>query len=273
MTTAHQKAPASCPAFATDAWASLATDTGDATPMFDPSTLDGLPLPARRYLAGALPDGVALSSTVVLGMEGEIRLGGRWLPFAADQILRAGVGLVWAPVVGGRLLRFTGADVLTPRDARMEFRLHGRIPVANATGHDVRRSAQGRLATETVAWLPQALTPQRGARWRAVDDERAIVTVTAAGADIDIDVEVAINEQGQLRSLGLQRWNDSAKPPALAPFGGSVDATHTTPNGVRIAGAGTVGWDWGTAGQRDGEFFRYRITAATYDAPSREGSP
>ena len=31
---------------------------------------------------------------------------------------------------------------------------------------------------------------------------------------------------------------------------------------MRICGSGTVGWDWGTADQGDGEFFRYRITGA-----------
>ncbi len=267
--TAHQKG--SRPSFATEAWASLAAHGDDAVPVFDPSTLHGLPPPARRFLARALPDGVALSSTVELEMEGEIKLGGRWLRFTADQILRAGVGFVWAPVVGGPILRFIGADVLTPRDARMEFRFHGRIPLVRVTGPDVRRSAQGRLAAETVVWLPQALTPQRGARWRAVDDERAVLTVNAAGEDVD--VEIAVDENGQLRSLGLQRWNGSAKPPAYGPFGGSVDSTHTAPNGVRIAGAGTVGWEWRTARQRDGEFFRYRITAATFGAALRKGSP
>jgi hypothetical protein len=33
---------------------------------------------------------------------------------------------------------------------------------------------------------------------------------------------------------------------------------------VRIASGGTVGWDWGTPGQVEGEFFRYRITSVEF---------
>jgi len=155
MTAHHQTPSAGPPAFAAEAWASLATDVGGEAPLFDPTTLHGLPAAARRYLAVALPDRVPLSSTVRLEMDGEIKLAGRWLPFTADQILRASAGFVWAPVVGGPILRFVGANVLTRRDARMEFRLHGRIPVGRAAGPDVRRSAQGRLAAETVAGFPR----------------------------------------------------------------------------------------------------------------------
>lgn len=251
------------PGFVDAARTSLTAGAGDEAPQrFDPDTLEALPPPAQRYLANALPDGVALSSLVELEMDGTIKLGGRWLRFTAHQILRGGVGFVWAPTVGGRLIRFVGADVLGPDDARMEFRLHGRIPVVRASGDDVRRSAQGRLAAETVAWLPQALTPQAGARWVGVDDQWATVTLDAAGTPLD--VHVCVDDDGRIRRLWLQRWKDSAKPPCFAPFGGAVESVHTTADGVRIAATGTVGWDVGTADHADGEFFRYRITNATF---------
>lgn len=253
--------------FVEEAWAALAAS--DLGHVFDVATLAALPPPAQRLLGRALPDGVELSSCVELAMSGEIKLAGRWLPFTAEQILRAGTGFVWASVVGGRLARFVGADVLAPDVARMEFRLHGRIPLVRAAGPDLRRSARGRLAAETVAWIPQALAPQSGARWRAIDDRFAVVTIDAAGTDID--VEVGVDGSGQIASLGLQRWKDSAKPPTHAPFGGSVGSTYALPNGVCIAGSGTVGWDWKTSRQHDGEFFRYRITAASLapSAPAR----
>lgn len=246
--------------FADIAWAALAGSGDDPVSRFDPDTVHGLPPPAERLLRHALPDGVALAWAVELSMDGEIKLGRRWLNFTAAQILRAGEGFVWAPVVGGRILRFVGADVLGPDGARIEFRLHGRIPVVRGGGPDVLRSARGRLAAETVAWLPQALTPQAGARWTGIDHERAIVTLDAAGEDVD--VEVGVDDRGRLRWLGLQRWKDSAEPPGFASFGGSVDSFHTTGDGVRIAGSGTVGWEWHTPDEPDGVFFRYRVTAA-----------
>jgi len=250
------------PAFAVLTWATLAAEPAAEPPVFDPTTLRGLPSPAQRFLARALPAGVRLSSRVELDMEGEIKLGGRWFGFTAEQILRAEVGFVWAPVVGGRLWRFVGADALGPDDARIEFRLHGRIPIVRGSGPDIRRSAQGRLAAETVAWLPQALAPQSGARWVGVDDERAIVTIRAAG--VDVDVNVSVDDDGQICSLGLQRWKDSAKPPVYASFGGSVESSFVADNGVRIAGHGAVGWSWNTSQESDEVFFRYRITSADF---------
>lgn len=195
-------------------------------------------------------------------MEGEIKLGGRWFPFVADQILRAGVGFVWAPTVGSHIIRFTGADVLGPSGARIEFRFHGRIPVVRGSGPDIERSAVGRLAAETVAWLPQALTPQAGATWIGADDRRATVTIAVGGQPIEVNV--AIDGDGQLTWLGLQRWKDSAKPPEFAAFGGAVRSLHTTKDGVAVAGIGIVGWDWDTPEQADGEFFRYRIISALF---------
>jgi hypothetical protein len=44
-----------------------------------------------------------------------------------------------------------GADMLSPEDARIESRLHDRIPIVNGFGSDITRSAPGRLAAESVA--------------------------------------------------------------------------------------------------------------------------
>lgn len=268
--TSRTRGGTELPGVAERAWAALSVGPTAEPARFDPGTLTGLPPPAQRLLGRALPSGVALSSTVELAMDGEIKLGGRWLAFTAAQLLKAGEGSVWSPVVGGRLLRFIGADLLTGDDARMEFRLHGLVPVVRAEGPDVRRSARGRLAGESVVWLPQALTPQLGARWTPVNDERAVVTLVADG--VDVDVEVLVDGDGKLRRLGLDRWNGSADPPRLEPFGASIDSMFTTSNDVRIAGSGRVGWNFGTDEETEGVFFRYRITSATFGPDAAEGT-
>ncbi|MGF1598407.1 MAG: DUF6544 family protein [Acidimicrobiales bacterium] len=248
--------------FAEATWSALDRDAGRIPPPFDAGTLTDVPAPAQRLLSAALPAGTPLHDIVRLSMRGEIRLAGRWMRFTAEQILAANAGFVWAPVVGGRLVRFVGADALGPDGARIEFRLHGWIPVVRGAGPDIARSANGRLAAETVAWLPTALTPQAGARWSGHDHHRATVALQGPGGPIDVDVTV--DDEGAVTSLGLQRWKDSAKPPALSPFGGTVSSRFATPDGVSIAGAGTIGWDWGTPGEAEGEFFRFEITKAAF---------
>jgi hypothetical protein len=155
------------------------------------------------------------------------------------------------------LLRFVGADMLGADGARMEFRLHGIIPVAKASGADTVRSAAGRLAAETVAWLPQATTTQVGARWKPVDDERANVTLDAARETVD--VQVTVDAAGRLRALELERSNASADPPGSQPFGSEVRDEHETASGVKVAGSGLVAWDYGTPSAAAGEFLRYRL--------------
>ncbi len=246
-------------------WASLLEPSPPVPEPFDPGTLAELPGPARRFLAAAIPAGAPLADAVVLQMEGTIRLGGRWLPFTASQVLRRGVGFLWAPTVGGRIVRFVGADLLGPDGARMEFRLHGLVPVVRASGPDVVRSACGRLAAETVAWLPQALTPQRGATWRDIDDEHAIVAV--AVPDGSVEVEVGVDENGRLVSQRSRRWNTAAKPPAEECFGGTFAGGFETSDGVRVADSGTVAWHPDRPG---GEFFHYRLVGAGYPELSPE---
>jgi hypothetical protein len=242
------------------AWKRLATPSvpAEAPAPFDPDSVAALPPPAARWLRRVLPPGTPLVETVTVAMHGQIKLGPRWMPFTADQIIRAGCGFVWRPIVGGRLIRFVGADMLDPDHARMEFRLHGLIPVVRATGPDTARSAAGRLAAETVAWLPQAATPQAGARWTPIDGCHAAVALdTPTGS---VDVRVGVGDDGRLRSVLLDRWNDSADPPSRQPFGGDVTGELETSTGVMVAGSGTVGWGFETPEWDDGEFFRYRIS-------------
>lgn len=239
-------------------WSELASSTSASrVPLLDPASLEDLPSPARRWLGRVLPAGTPLVDTVVIRMHGEIKLGPRWMPFVADQMLSAGAGFVWKPVVKGRLVRFVGADLLGPGQARMEFWLHGRIPVVRASGSDTARSAAGRLAAETVVWLPQAATPQAGGRWRPVDDTHAVVTLDAAGEAIEI--QLGIDRGGELQTVQLQRWNGSARPPGLRPFGGNLTGELETRDGVRVAGSGTVGWDYGTPEWATGAFFRFEL--------------
>lgn len=237
-------------------------DDGRQTTVFDPDTLADLPAPAQRFLRRALPAGVPLATVAELEATGTIKLGTAWWQFRSTQILRAGRGFVWQPTVRRGPLRVTGADTYIDGTGTMAFRLFGLVPVARAAGPATDRSAAGRLAAETVAWLPHATTPQAGATWAPVDDDRATVTLsTPAGP---IDVTVTVDDDGRALATSMMRWSDATSPARERPFGGPTNAEHTTAQGVRIMGDGHVGWDWETPGWADGEFFRYQILAAEH---------
>jgi hypothetical protein len=230
--------------------------------MFHPDETAGLPEPAQRFLNGALSSGVELASMVQLDMEGEIKLKG-WIPFRARQVLRAKEGFVWEANGGKPPLIFKGGDTYWEGAGSLDFRMWGTIPVARAVGPDIDRSSAGRLAAETVAWLPQALTPQLGASWTPIDAHMA--TVTLPVRDTTVDVTITVDREGGLRELVLQRWG--CPDPGvfdLHTFGGAFD-DYITFDGVTVPTAGRVGWWWGTEEQSEGEFFRYRITDARFE--------
>lgn len=234
-----------------------------ATPAaFDPDTLTDLPDPAQRFLSRALPSGVPLATVVDVDATGEIKLGSSWWRFRSTQVLRAGDGFVWEPVVRRGPMRVTGADTYVDGAGTMSFKLFGLIPVARAKGPDTARSAAGRLAAETVAWLPQATTPQAGAAWRPVDDDRATVTLSTPTGSVD--VTISVDGDGRLASMSMSRWNDSSTPAGQRLFGGEAETEFTTADDVRIMGSGRIGWDWGTPGWEDGEFFRFDVVTARH---------
>lgn len=218
-----------------------------------------LPEPARRFLHNAVPSGEVGVTSIVLDMEGEIKLKG-WMPFRARQILHPDLGFVWNATVGRPPLQFKGGDCYWRRRGSLEFRLWGLIPVVRAAGSDIDRSAAGRLAAETAVWAPQALQPGAGVTWTAIDEHRATVTRTVGNEPIT--VTLAIDPGGQIDEVVMQRWGDpDSSEFGLHPFGASITDTGRFA-GVTIATAGTVGWHFGTDRQSDGEFFRFRITDA-----------
>ncbi len=219
----------------------------------------GLPGPAQRLLTRSLGPGVPLPPAVILDMEGEIKLRS-WTRFRARQVLRPGHGFVWNATAGKGPVIFKGGDAYWRGEGSLDFRLWGLLPVVRASGPDVARSARGRLAAETVAWAPQALTPQMGATWAAVDD--AAATVSLPAGDERIDLTVTVGADDLVTEVVTRRWgNPGGGEFAAIPFGAAIDA-HAEFGGITIATAGRVGWWWGTERQDEGEFFRFEITSA-----------
>lgn len=229
---------------------------------FRPEQLAGLPAPAQRFLSRAIQPGTRLASHVRLEMEGTIKLGQKWLPFRAEQILAPPRGLVWRAVVRSGLLRMAGADHYAQGAGAVDFWLWGVIPLVRASNPDTSRAARGRLAAES--WLlPSSLLPGEQVRWRPVNDGTAEAVLDLDGEEIP--VRLTVDGEGRLTSVQVPRWGDQTEDGtfALIPFGGDLSeevlfGDYTIPTQVR------VGWWYGTEKSADHEFFRARITAAAF---------
>ncbi|WP_376694812.1 DUF6544 family protein [Wenzhouxiangella sp. EGI_FJ10305] len=191
-----------------------------ATPeRFDPEMVADLPEPARRYFGYVIRPGTPILPVVEIDMRGQFSLGSkqdpRYQPMAANQILAAPGGFVWAmrtrdgmPISGSDSGRWT------------RFRILGLIPVARLGGDpDHTRSAFGRYVGEAMIWSPAALLPGPDVTWAAVDEDTARVTVTHG--DLEQAVNVTVDQDGRPIEVAFQRWSNANpdKVHRLQPFG------------------------------------------------------
>jgi hypothetical protein len=143
---------------------------------------------------------------------------------------------------------------------RVAFRLWDLVPIVRASGPDVSRAAQGRLAIESI-WQPAALLPQRGVAWTSIDGRTARAVITIDGAAIPL--ALTIGPDGSLESATMERWGNLTPDGRYTaiPFGVDVLAErtfggYTVPSEVRVGG-----W-YGTDHPFD--FFHAEISGADY---------
>ncbi|MFE7631400.1 DUF6544 family protein [Kocuria sp. NPDC057446] len=235
-------------------WADLERPDHRVPPPVDPEALAGLPEPARRWLGHAVPPGTPAWAVAELSMRGEIRLGGSWRAFSAQQIIAPGIGFVWAARTRVLGLPVGGYDRYGPGGGELRWRLLGLVPVLSAAGPDVTRSAAGRLAGEGIT-VPTACL---GAAWSpGPSPDTAVMSWVLDGQREDAVVRV--DPEGRLRELSMQRWGDpDGTGYGRHPFGVAL-SEETDVAGVRVATVLRAGWAWGTDRQAEGEFFRARI--------------
>lgn len=234
------------------AWARLAA-VAPSTSHFSPEMVADLPEPVQRYVLHAIAPGTPLASAVILNLTGSIRLGNRWNPFTAREILSPHRGFVWRPTVRMGNLVMKGADGYHAQQGMVRFFLW-LIPVVSSGGPDVARSAIGRLAGETI-WLPAGLLPQHGVAWEALDNTHIQARMTIDGEPVTI--QMTIDASGRVEECRFERWHSDQQE--FVPFG--LKPTEERPfGGYTIPSAGSAGWWFGTDRyESEGEFFRYTI--------------
>lgn len=190
-------------------WQSLLRDAGDRR--FSADMVAGLPEPAQRYLLHSITPGTILSTCVELDMQGRFRTkpGGNWLAMKGEELLALPGGFVWRAEIGG-VLRFSGHDLYAGGEGQMLWKLWGMLPMMQASGDDVSRSARGRVAAEAATWLPVSLLPEFGARWEGISDDLAKVTLQVD--DDAFDITFRIDESGAVKQMQLDRWGNHLTP-------------------------------------------------------------
>lgn len=249
---------AGAPVLAT--WRELAR-TRPPRQAFDPASLSSLPEPARRWLTHAIAPGAPLAQAVVLAMEGRIRLK-RWIPFSAVQAEDPAEGYVWAARARIGPISITGFDRYTGQSGEMRWRLFERLPLVSASGADVSRSAACRLALDAV-FVPTTFASP-AVDWH-YDPGRPGVTVAVlrfGGEEQRLRLEV--DAAGRLQSVIATRWSNPLGEQWNFHLFGGVLSQEATFEGITIPTVMHAGYFPGTDQWAEGEFFRARITGASY---------
>ena len=227
---------------------------------FDPARLSQMPEAAQNYLRHAIAPGTPLASAVRLRMHGDIKLK-KWSPFSAEQVICWRRGMIWCASVRVHGVPVTGGDSFVDGEGAMHWKLFGIVPIVNASGRDITRSAAGRANIESI-WLPSVLCAD-AVIWSASDRLHAHSHFSAHGETAEIDY--AIDEQGGLKSVSMPRWGNSRGPEFHYDLcGGYVDEERAF-DGYTIPTRMRIGWNFGTSAfESDGEFFRVTIDEAAY---------
>jgi len=229
-----------------------------ATERFDPTAVDGLDEPVRRYFAHALAAGAPLSRGVRLDLSGHVRVGA-WLRFTSTWE-GDGRSFSWEADAGPGPLRFLhvhdrfadGAGFMDVR-ARPPLRALPAVRLLHAENADTARSGAGRAALEAL-WTPGSLLPARGVSWHAESDELIV-----AAWDVPPErpeLHVVIDGGGAVRSWRAERWRDRRH--GYLPFGADVEAERTF-GALTVPSRLTAGWGHGTDGWAP--FFKCEVTS------------
>ncbi|NCT90797.1 hypothetical protein GXB85_07530 [Cellulomonas sp. APG4] len=234
-----------------DQWVRLAAPTPVPAP-FDPTCVDRLPIPVARWVRHSIAPGTPLTRTLLLEMDGLIRLGA-WRPFTASQVLASSRGFIWTASARFGPVPVVGYDRWAEGQGEMRWRMAGLVPVMSGTGPDVTRSGAGRLAAEAFLSPTTALDPS--VAWRGVDDHRAVAELEVGGWTHAIDA--VVDDTGRLTEVSLPRWGGPAGEPfALHRFGVFFTGERED-GGVRLPETIEAGWFPGTdRWSADGLFFR-----------------
>jgi hypothetical protein len=222
-----------------------ATRIAPSTTLYEKAQLSGLPAPVQRYFQTVLKDGQSIITAVYISHEGRFNMSQdseQWKPFTSQQrVVTQRPGFVWH----ARIAMLPGVPVRV-HDAYVagEGLLHPAILglltlVKLQGGGDIAHGEFMRFVAETP-WYPTALLPSQGARWEAVNDHSANVTLTDGA--LSITLLFRFSEQGLIESVLAQaRGRTVGKAIEMTPWEGSW-SNYVEYSGIRVPMTGEVAW-------------------------------
>ena len=207
--------------------------------------IDKLPAPVARYFRMAIKEGQPMVRTARIVHKGEFlikREDAAWGPFESTQHFFAKpAGFVWdARIRVAPLTQVRVRDAYLQGHGSMQARLLALVPVMDESGKaELDAGALQRYLAEAV-WFPTVLLPGEGVKWSALDDSRALATLTDAGTTVSL--EFSFNERGEITGISSPgRFREVQGKYELTPWTVRV-WNYEERGGMRIPLEGEVAW-------------------------------
>ena len=211
----------------------------------DPQRLAGAPPPVVRYLKHVLPEGRPVIEQARFRQVGELRAdlqSERWMEFEATQVVApAATSFLWnARITVVPFIHLRVLEALIAGAGSSQVSMLSLFPLARSGGsRQLDSGALHRFLAEAV-WYPSALLPGTHLEWTAIDDRRALATLTVNG--VTVSLEFTFNADDEVAAIFTPaRWGTFSGVYRQAAwegrFGPCVDM-----GGVLVPGDGEVGW-------------------------------
>lgn len=222
---------------------------------------DKLPAPVARYLRFALKEGQPLIRTALIRHEGEFNLNGKWIPFASTQNVSVHPpGFIWdADMKMNGLMNVRVRDGYVAGRGSMTAKVLSLVSVMDA--HDDAKLDAGALQRylAEAAWLPAALLPDGNLKWTAIDDRKALATLSDSGTTVSL--EFNFNEAGELTGVfAPERFREIDGEYKMFPWAGRFWSYKET-NGMMIPLEGEVEWQMP---EGNAPYWKGRVVEALY---------
>ena len=217
------------------------------------------------YFRCALEEGQPLIHSARITQVGEFRARQAdhgWNRFEARQFFSAQPpGFVWdASIRMAPLIKVRVRDTYVAGQGSTQGKILSIVPVVDERSKaELNAGALQRYLAEAV-WFPTALLPSEGVKWNAIDNSRALATLTDGGTTVSLEFQ--FNDIGEITGVFTPgRYRDAEGKYELTPWAGHF-FNYEERHGMRIPLEGDVEW------QLPGGSFPYwkgRIATVQYD--------
>lgn len=233
---------------------------------FDHGELEGLPAPVQRYFRKVLTPGQPMVAGLQVAHAGAFNMSTaaeQWSPFTSQQwVTTRRPGFVWDGAVSmlpGLPVRVH--DAYVAGEGILKPAVLGLLTLADLhdVGGEVARGEFLRYLAE-AAWYPTALLPSQGARWTAVDDNAAQVTLSDGA--MSATMTFTFDAEGLVASVRAEaRGRTVGKDVVMTPWEGRW-SHHELRDGMHVPTRGEVAW---LTPEGRKPYWRGEVTALRYE--------